>query len=133
MEIDILTPSENLYSGTIRSAKIPVRDGLISVLPSHAPLVALLGQGLLSLDSKKNGNDDAHAFIIDGGFMEIGSDKITILADHGETVEAIQNMDKKELQMEYEIIKKENVSGDEEIANRLRRLAVVRTRLQAKG
>ena len=56
---------------------IPETDGYIGILPHHAPLLAALGYGVLTL-RREEGEQD---IIIDGGFLEILDNQVTVLAN----------------------------------------------------
>lgn len=61
----------------IESVTIPTRDGEITVLPNHEPLITALVPGILSVSS--NGNTASYA--IGGGVAEITPEVVTITAD----------------------------------------------------
>ena len=45
MELVIVSPAKNLYSGTAEEASFPGTAGRFTVLPGHAPLIASLTSG----------------------------------------------------------------------------------------
>jgi F-type H+-transporting ATPase subunit epsilon len=64
----------------------PGIDGQLGILPHHAPLMTALTFGELAIH--KAGAEDAF-IAIGGGFMEVGPDHVTILADSAERAEEI--------------------------------------------
>jgi F-type H+-transporting ATPase subunit epsilon len=84
--LSVVSPDASLFEGDVRAARIPTSNGLIGVLPEHAPLLALLGTGVLSLESSAGQKKD---FIIHGGFLEIVSNKVTVLAGQAESIDKI--------------------------------------------
>jgi F-type H+-transporting ATPase subunit epsilon len=56
---------------------VPGRDGVMGVLPNHAPLLTTMQYGELIV---RQGNAE-ESFIVYGGVVEIRPDKVTVLAD----------------------------------------------------
>lgn len=44
-EIEIVTPEQAVYKGTIQSVMVPGSDGLFQILCNHAPIISTLGTG----------------------------------------------------------------------------------------
>src|SRR5687768_1670621 len=63
----------------------PGVDGVLGILPRHAPLISLLANGELRI--KKGGQE--HSIVVFGGFLEVTPDKVVILADSAERAEEI--------------------------------------------
>ena len=63
----------------------PGSEGMLGILPHHAPLLTTLNYGILCI--KYAGKEEA--FAIAGGIMEVLPDEVTVLADVGERVEEI--------------------------------------------
>jgi len=47
--LEILTPSGKFFSGEIHSLTVPASNGYLGILADHAPLVASLGKGDITL------------------------------------------------------------------------------------
>ena len=58
---------------------MPAWDGQVGVLPGHAPLVALLGHGVLDIDMPGGGS---HRFHVAGGVIKVESDRVTVLTEY---------------------------------------------------
>ena len=63
----------------------PGGAGVLGILPQHAPLITTLSFGELRI---KKGNDE-QSILVYGGFMEVGNDKVLILADSAERAEEV--------------------------------------------
>ena len=63
----------------------PGSEGQLAILPRHAPLMTTLDYGELIF---RRGTDES-AFAIGGGFLEVHSDHVTVLADVAEAAEDI--------------------------------------------
>ena len=83
--IEIVTPTHLVARETVTEAQIPVLGGYIGVLPGHTPLLAEMGAGELSYH---DGNRIYSCTAI-GGFVEVLSDRVIVLADKSERAEEI--------------------------------------------
>ena len=77
MELTILTPSEQLYTGSIQSVKVPGTTGQFQILKGHAPIVSSLEPGVVYIVDM-SGNK--HSFEILRGFIEVYRDDVNVLA-----------------------------------------------------
>jgi F-type H+-transporting ATPase subunit epsilon len=77
MQLDIVTPDRRVVVGETSDVIIPGIEGEFEVLPGHAPLLTILGTGILSF--KQNGKDTR--LVVSGGFVEIDGDRITLMAE----------------------------------------------------
>lgn len=64
----------------------PGADGILGILPRHAPLMAVVQPGEVVV--KKAGQPDRY-FAVGGGFLEVRPDKVVLLARSGEAAEDI--------------------------------------------
>lgn len=84
MQLDIVTPEKNIFSGEINSLTVPTTTGEITILPGHINLLTEIAPGELIIRNKKT-----HYMGISGGFLEVRNNKITILADFAVSSEEI--------------------------------------------
>ncbi len=82
---EIVSQDRSIYEGDADIVVIPGVDGIMGILPNHAPLLTTLSYGIIEV---RSGNKEEH-FTVAGGFAEIQPDIITILADRAENVEDI--------------------------------------------
>jgi F-type H+-transporting ATPase subunit epsilon len=80
---NLVAPDKLLFSGEVDQVDIPGMDGDFGVLADHAPLVALLRPGVLTV---KVGTD-AQRIVIFGGFAEVSPQGLTVLADYATSLE----------------------------------------------
>ena len=78
MRLRVVTPEAVVFDGNARSLVAPAWDGWVGVLPGHAPLLTLMGEGPLSVEPESGGRRD---FRIGGGVMKVESNEVTVLAD----------------------------------------------------
>lgn len=86
MNLEILTPERKLYSGEVYGVQLPGVDGLFEVLERHAPLVSALKAGQLKVLKSKVANDTS-LFNIQGGFVEVLHNNVTVLVEGAISVE----------------------------------------------
>lgn len=78
MNLDIVTTEETVYSGDIDLLVAPGIEGLLGILPRHAPLLTVLNSGNVLI--RKDGKDQE--LYVNGGFLEVTANSdITILAN----------------------------------------------------
>jgi F-type H+-transporting ATPase subunit epsilon len=82
---EIVSQDRMVYQGDIDMAVLPGTDGVMGILPKHAPLLTVLKYGIITLRNKK----EELYFTVAGGVVEVQPDQITILADAAENVEEI--------------------------------------------
>lgn len=76
MDLVILTPEKELFSGTIKSVKVPGTIGQFQVLKGHAPIVSSLAKGKVYVEDHAGKN---HEFDIQMGFIEVLKGEVSIL------------------------------------------------------
>ena len=78
MFLEIITPDKKLYSGEVKSVKLPGSAGSFGVLKNHAPLISSLKKGNVKVvDEQKQ----SLSFPIKGGVVEVLKNKIIVLAE----------------------------------------------------
>lgn len=83
--LEIVTPQGLVFSEEIDEVTATGSEGEFGVLPGHVPFVTTLKIGMLTC---KTGND-MKIFFVNGGYAEVGSDKVMILADSAERSDEI--------------------------------------------
>ncbi len=78
MKIEIITPDKRVYSGEIRSVRVPGKKGSFQVLKDHAPIISTLDRGPVII-SDDQGNEVRYE--ITGGVIEVKRNRIILLAD----------------------------------------------------
>lgn len=76
MNISVLSPDNEFFTGEIDSVKVPGISGEFEVLRNHAPIVSALNAGSVSI-RKKDG--DTLVFKIKRGFIEVLSNEVSLL------------------------------------------------------
>ena len=85
MKLEIVTAERAVFSDEVDLILAPGVEGQLGILPHHAPLMSALVPGELVV--RKSGNE--YSLAIGGGFMEVRSDRVIVLADAAERAEEI--------------------------------------------
>ncbi len=76
MNISVLSPDKEIFSGPITSVKVPGISGQFEVLNNHAPIVSALGKGKVFLKKEDGSN---LTFSIRKGFIEVLANEVSLL------------------------------------------------------
>lgn len=76
MRVSVISSERSVFEGEAESVVAPAYDGLVGILPRHAPFMTLLGNGLVRISS--SGGDKR--FQVAGGFLQVARDVVRIVA-----------------------------------------------------
>jgi F-type H+-transporting ATPase subunit epsilon len=82
---DLVSPEKLLFSGDVEQVDLPGAEGDFGVLANHAPFVATLRPGILTVYA----TGGAQKIVVLGGFAEVSAQGLTVLANVAEAVESI--------------------------------------------
>ena len=82
---DLVSPERLLFSGAVTQVDVPGEEGDFGVLAGHAPFVATLKPGVLTIF----GDGAPRRIVVRGGFAEVGPEGLTVLAEEATPVEDI--------------------------------------------
>lgn len=85
LRLEFVTPERALVHEDVDEVELPGEAGYFGVLPGHAPLLAALRPGEMWY---RQGTEKKYAFI-GGGFVEVLSDRVAVLAQVAERAEEI--------------------------------------------
>jgi F-type H+-transporting ATPase subunit epsilon len=80
LKVSVISPERTLFEGEVDSVTAPAFDGEVGVLTSHAPMMTLLGKGLLRLGS----GGSAGRFEVEGGFMQVIDNHVRVVTERAE-------------------------------------------------
>jgi F-type H+-transporting ATPase subunit epsilon len=78
--VTVLSPERSVYDGEASFAAVPAWDGELGILYDHAPLVALLGAGLLRMETPQG----TRRFRVSGGFVQVARNEVSILSEEAQ-------------------------------------------------
>jgi F-type H+-transporting ATPase subunit epsilon len=85
MHLDIVTPERKVYSDQVDMVSVRGVEGELGIMANHAPLATPLAISIVTI---KKGTEVVR-IAISGGFLEVGSNKVIILAETAELPEDI--------------------------------------------
>lgn len=110
IKFEIVTPERVVLKEEVTQITVPTRNGEITVLPNHIPLVASLQPGVIEVKTKTG---ETEIMSVSGGFIEVLKDKVVILADTAERGHEIDEKRAEEAKERAEKLKKEAVHKDD--------------------
>ena len=78
MQLEIITPENKLFEGSVSSVQLPGVEGKFEILNDHAPIISVLTEGNIRvIDTNKK----TELFKINSGVVEMQNNKIIVLAE----------------------------------------------------
>lgn len=77
LKVSVISPEATLFQGEVDSVIAPAFDGEVGILTSHAPMMTLLGKGILKLGSQGS----AGQFAVEGGFLQVVDDNVRVVTE----------------------------------------------------
>jgi F-type H+-transporting ATPase subunit epsilon len=74
---ELVSPEKVAFSGEVDQVDVPGAEGDFGVLAGHAPLVAILRPGIMTVTA----GGERQEIVVLGGFAETGPNGLTVLAD----------------------------------------------------
>jgi F-type H+-transporting ATPase subunit epsilon len=105
---DLVSPEKLAFSGEVDQVDIPGMEGDFGVLAGHAPVVAVLKPGFLTIHT----GDKEEKVIVLGGLAEVSGNRLTVLAD---VAKSLEELDRAKLAEEIAAMeaKLSEIEGDE--------------------
>ena len=79
LKVRVVSPERTVFDGEAAAIVAPMWDGQVGILPGHAPLLALIGAGELSIDRPGGGSDTFH---VAGGVLKVERNVVTLLTEY---------------------------------------------------
>jgi F-type H+-transporting ATPase subunit epsilon len=80
MHVTVISPERAVFNGEADAVMAPAFDGLVGILPRHAPFLTLLGEGVLRVRHA----GATSVFRVAGGFLQVVGGAVRIVADRAE-------------------------------------------------
>ena len=75
LKVSVISPEAVLFEGETDAVVAPAYDGEIGILTGHAPLMALLGNGMLRLGGS------GQRFNVRGGFLQVINNDVRVVTE----------------------------------------------------
>ena len=79
LNVSVISPEAVLYEGQTDSVVAPAFDGEVGILTGHAPMMTLLGKGVLRLGGGQR-------FNVDGGFLQVVDNAVRVVTERASAV-----------------------------------------------
>jgi F-type H+-transporting ATPase subunit epsilon len=77
MRVTVISAEAAIFDGEADAITAPAYDGLVGILPRHAPFMTLLGRGPLVVRSGAT----THRFRVEGGFLQAVHNTVRVVAE----------------------------------------------------
>ncbi len=84
LSASVVSPEAVLFDGEATALVVPAYDGLVGILPRHAPMLALLGRGTLTVRTASGDR----AFRVEGGFVQVSGSRVRVVAEQASATAA---------------------------------------------
>ncbi|MEM7495582.1 MAG: ATP synthase F1 subunit epsilon [Myxococcota bacterium] len=81
LQLEILSPSRTVLQTECQWVQLPGALGELTVLPSHIPMLAQLGKGMIHVRQAQGGDVEPARVAIAGGVAWVEQDHVRILCD----------------------------------------------------
>ena len=90
VEFELVAPERLVQSKSVDMVVVPCAEGDIGVLPGHSPLIGTVRPGVVDIHE---GGKVTEQVFVSGGFVEVTSDRCTLLAEEAMAVSDIKRED----------------------------------------
>jgi F-type H+-transporting ATPase subunit epsilon len=79
LTVAVISPEQVVYEGTATSVVAPAFDGEVGILPGHAPMLTLLGEGVLRVG-------ETVRVRVKGGFVQVADNVVRVVTERAEAI-----------------------------------------------
>ena len=130
IHVDVVSAEESIYSGDAEFVVLPGVMGELGIYPKHTPLVTQIKPGVVRI--KVPGQAEEQIVYVQGGFLEIQPDVVTVLSDTAirardlDEAKALEAKRAAEEAMQNKTSKTEIAAAEGELAGAIAQLAAIR-------
>ncbi|GAA5148888.1 hypothetical protein GCM10023340_23370 [Nocardioides marinquilinus] len=85
LQVELVAADRTVWSGRASMVIARTVEGDVGVLRGHAPLLSLLADAVVEID----GEDEKVVAAVDGGFLSVAADRVSILSERAVLVDEI--------------------------------------------
>jgi F-type H+-transporting ATPase subunit epsilon len=130
IHVDVVSLSESIYSGDAEFVVLPGLMGELGIYPQHAPLITQIKPGEVRI--KVPGQEEPQIVFVQGGFLEVQPDVVTVLADTAirahdlDEAKALEAKQRAEEALQNKTSKEAVATAEGELASAVAQLAAIR-------
>lgn len=128
IQVDVVSAEELIFSGEAEFVVLPGIMGELGIYPRHAPLLTQIKPGALRI--KMPGQAEDELVFVQGGFLEVQPNQVTVLADTAIRAKDLDEVKATEAKKAAEEAM-QNKTSKEEIATAEAELAIAVAQLEA--
>jgi F-type H+-transporting ATPase subunit epsilon len=128
IHVDVVSAEEQIFSGEAEFVILPGIMGELGIYPRHTPLLTQIKPGALRI--KLPGQDQEELVFVQGGFLEVQPQRVTVLADtaiRAKDLDEVKALEAKKAAEEA----LQNKSSKESIASAEAELAIAMAQLES--
>jgi F-type H+-transporting ATPase subunit epsilon len=80
MNVNIISPEEEIYKGSAEMVVVPGEDGDFAAMYEHAPLITYLRPGKLEVIEEEK--KEKKSYFVKGGFVKVDENECLIMVDY---------------------------------------------------
>jgi F-type H+-transporting ATPase subunit epsilon len=77
LKVSVISPEALVFEGTSDSVVAPGFDGELGILSDHAPMMTLLGKGILRIGT----GGETRSFEVEGGFLQVVGNAVRVVTE----------------------------------------------------
>jgi len=130
IHVDVVSAEEQIFSGEAEFVILPGIMGELGIFPQHTPLLTQIKPGTLRV--KLPGQDQEELVFIQGGFLEVQPQRVTVLADTAirakdlDEAKALESKKAAEEALQNKTSKEQIASAEAELAGAMAQLEAIR-------
>jgi F-type H+-transporting ATPase subunit epsilon len=124
---ELVSPERLVFAGGVTQVDVPGEAGEFGVLAGHAPYIATLKPGILTVF----GDGAPRRIVVRGGFAEVGPDGLTVLAEQAMPASEVDaaTIDQAIQDAEEDVADAETDTARDKARERLEQLAMLKSAL----
>ncbi len=87
MRVSVISAERSVFDGEAETVVAPAYDGLVGILPRHAPFMTLLGEGIVKIRQSATEKVTTRLQVL-GGFLQVASNVVRIVARSARPVDS---------------------------------------------
>ncbi|WP_181312835.1 F0F1 ATP synthase subunit epsilon [Nocardioides campestrisoli] len=114
LQVELVAADRLVWSGQAKMVIARTTEGDVGILPSHAPMLALIIEGVVDVQTAEG---ETWVAAVDSGFLSVADNRVSILS---ERIELSHEIDLEKARQDYERAKSAG-ENDDEAAEAVRR------------
>jgi F-type H+-transporting ATPase subunit epsilon len=107
MQVELVAADRLVWSGQAKMVVARTTEGDVGILPGHAPMLALLQDGVVDVTTESG---ESWVAAVDAGFLSVAKNLISILSEHAQMS---HDIDLEKARNELERCRAEGASDDD--------------------